>query len=96
MIKINILSECEFIFFALILNDSRDSAEKEFAQKIYGRRLVPSICIPATGCSINLRTKKAKALQKFETQQEEGEVDRMLCHLSLRKRLLIHNTIELM
>lgn len=87
MIKINILSECEFILRAYLKRLKR-FGEKELASKIYGRRLVPSICIPATGCSINFAHKKRlktrfRSVTKLETHQEEAEVDRMLCHLSL-------------
>lgn len=86
MIKINILSECEFILRAYLKRFERFGG-KELAWKIYGRRLVPSICISATGCLINLHTKRLKirfrGFTKLETHQEEVEVDRMLCHLSL-------------
>lgn len=95
MIKINILSECEFIFRAYLKRFAR-FGEKEFARKIYDRRLVPSICIPATGCSINFAHKKtAKASQNSKRTKKKAKW--IECYAIFHfSRVLIHNTIELM
>lgn len=83
MIKINILSECEFIFRAYLKRFARFGEKRIRAQDLWPSigaiDLHPSYWMFHQFCT----QKNRESFTKFETHQEEGEVDRMLCHLSL-------------
>lgn len=87
MIKINILSECEFIFRAYLKRFKRFGGKRICAKDLWPSigaiDLHPGYWMFHQFCTQKNSRLAFEALRKFETHQEEGEVDRMLCHLSL-------------